>query len=259
MFKILIVDDDSTTLTYLKKLITSSRDCNVFEAENGLEGLRVLEKETVDAVFMDISMPIMDGLETLEAIRNNPKLRELPIMMLSAVTSRSEIEKALHLKVFDYLLKPLLYHETLLRIQRFFEYLDQLKGVSRVKDSPVRNRKVLIISGDINGWNFLKGRMDDDLNVVILESPLDGIEFYMKELPGIVVIDNDLKLMNDKLVAKKIKNVMQEHNGFGMKNRTSIIGMNMYSDDHPSMENFDFNLKNREDLLSVVHDLYKIK
>lgn len=259
MFNILIVEDDAAIQAYLKKIITVNKECKVYGAENGLEGLRILEKESIDAVFMDISMPVMDGLETLEAIRNNPKFRELPILMLSAVTTRSQIEKALHLKVFDYLLKPLLYHETVLRIQRFFEHLERIKGVKPHPEIAIRNKKILVIAKRKEDWKFLESSLESGLSLHLVDSALDGIELFMNEFHGVVVIDNDLNLMNEKLVAKKIKNIIIEQNGFGIKSKTSIIGMNPNAESYSGYENFDFNISKKEDLLSVLYDFYTAK
>jgi len=100
----------------------------VLYAENGLQGLKTLEKEPIDCMFLDISMPVMNGIEVLEAIRHDEKLKDLPTMMISGVASKEVIMQLVELKVFDYILKPLLKQETVPRIQNFMEYVEKHKN-----------------------------------------------------------------------------------------------------------------------------------
>ena len=74
----LIVDDEPTVRLLLGRILRREVDCAVTEATNGIEALDLLSRDHYDFVVIDIMMPIMDGLETLEAIRSTPELRNRP-------------------------------------------------------------------------------------------------------------------------------------------------------------------------------------
>jgi CheY-like chemotaxis protein len=83
--KILVVDDIYTNRYLLSELIKTTGN-EVILAENGEEAIRILENQEVHMIFMDIEMPVMNGIETTQHIRNHmpPPLNVLPIIALTA-------------------------------------------------------------------------------------------------------------------------------------------------------------------------------
>jgi two-component system, chemotaxis family, chemotaxis protein CheY len=79
------------------------------EMGNGLELVTALEEESCDADFavIDIEMPILNGIETLRAIRSSPKYRDMPVVCVSSVTDHGVINEMIGMGLSDYLLKPL--------------------------------------------------------------------------------------------------------------------------------------------------------
>lgn len=104
MPKILLVDDHKVVRDGLKYHFEDHPDYNVaFEATNGKEALDILQKETVDVVISDISMPVMDGIALLREIRNiMPDQKVIALTMLGEVT---HIKQMISLGVNAYLLK----------------------------------------------------------------------------------------------------------------------------------------------------------
>jgi signal transduction histidine kinase len=80
---------------------------NVFFAENGEEGLRMLEKYKIDLIISDIQMPRMDGYEMLTEIRKNPSFEKIPLIFLSSLGAEEDIVKGLNMGANDYLNKPM--------------------------------------------------------------------------------------------------------------------------------------------------------
>jgi CheY-like chemotaxis protein/signal transduction histidine kinase/HAMP domain-containing protein len=104
--KVLVVDDDLRNIFALTSLL-EEHNLKVIHAENGRAGIEALqEQQDVDAVLMDIMMPEMDGLETMRAIRQIPKFRELPIIALTAKAMKGDREKCLEAGASDYVTKP---------------------------------------------------------------------------------------------------------------------------------------------------------
>ena len=114
MFHLLVVDDDRNTRRYMRAVLEAA-DYTVSTAENGAEALKVLEKEYIDLVVLDIMMPEMDGYaftETLRSVQNN-----LPILMVSARQLSEDRKKGFRAGIDDYLTKPVDMEELVLRIQ----------------------------------------------------------------------------------------------------------------------------------------------
>ena len=80
---ILVVDDDAMNLR-MAEMLLKKQGYDVKKADSGQAALALLHEETVDLVLLDVEMPVMSGIETLDAIRERRELAELPVMFLSA-------------------------------------------------------------------------------------------------------------------------------------------------------------------------------
>ena len=101
-FKILSIDDSKAVRMIIQRSFRPY-DCIICEASNGEEGLAVAAKEKPDLILLDITMPIMDGVTMLAALRNNPELKEIPVIMLTAEHGRENVANIVSLGVRDYL------------------------------------------------------------------------------------------------------------------------------------------------------------
>jgi len=92
---VLVVDDSSTMRSMVQKVLSMSGlpIGSFFQAENGREGLDVLDKEWIDIALVDINMPIMTGMEMIDQLRDKPDLCELPIVVVSTESSESRISE----------------------------------------------------------------------------------------------------------------------------------------------------------------------
>ncbi|MDN3351505.1 HAMP domain-containing protein [Actinomadura sp. DC4] len=114
--KILVVDDDIRIVIALTQLL-GRVGLPVLYALNGKEAIEIIERDPdVSLVLMDIMMPVMDGYEAIRAIRGVPRHADLPIVVLSAKAIPGEREKALASGADDYLQKPVVDVDRLLKI-----------------------------------------------------------------------------------------------------------------------------------------------
>lgn len=102
---ILLVDDDVINAS-LGQMLLSSKGALVDIVHSGQEAINYLIKQSVDIVFMDVSMPIMDGYETTQRIRALPYGNQVPIIALTAHAIAGERERCLEAGMNDYLTKP---------------------------------------------------------------------------------------------------------------------------------------------------------
>ncbi len=103
---VLVVDDDVRNIFALSSLL-ERRGMRVLTAATGREAISTLESTPdVALALMDIMMPEMDGYQTIQAIRQNPSFRRLPIIALTAKAMKGDREKCLEAGASDYLAKP---------------------------------------------------------------------------------------------------------------------------------------------------------
>ena len=104
--KFLIVDDFSTMRRMVKSVINELGYSNVTEADDGSTALPLLRDGNFDFLITDWNMPGMPGLDLLKAVRANPKLAKLPVLMLTAEAKRDQIVEAAQAGVNGYVIKP---------------------------------------------------------------------------------------------------------------------------------------------------------
>ncbi len=103
--KILSVDDSRTIRMIVKKAF-AAYECQLFEAENGVEGLALAAKEHPDLIILDITMPVMTGIEMLTKLKEDPQLKDIPVIMLTAESGKDNVMQIVKMGVKDYIVKP---------------------------------------------------------------------------------------------------------------------------------------------------------
>ena len=103
--KVLTVDDSKTIRMIVRKAFTPF-DCELFEAENGVEGLATAAREKPDLIVLDTTMPVMNGAEMLEKLRKEESLKKIPVIMLTAESGKENVMRIIKMGVQDYMVKP---------------------------------------------------------------------------------------------------------------------------------------------------------
>ena len=103
-YSILAVDDEPFNLDLIEAAFMDYDNIEITNAVNGQEALDILDKQSFDVVLLDISMPIMDGMEALSKIRENKNLKNIPVLMVTANTEKEN--EALELGASDFISKP---------------------------------------------------------------------------------------------------------------------------------------------------------
>ena len=103
--KILSVDD-SRTIRIIVGRAFQTFDCKMVEACNGEEGLATAAREMPDLIILDVTMPVMDGVTMLTKLKEDPTLKGIPVIMLTAESGRENVLHIAKLGVRDYLVKP---------------------------------------------------------------------------------------------------------------------------------------------------------
>jgi adenylate cyclase len=104
--EILVVDDNRVNRLLVARTLEQLGHRVAF-AENGRQALEALRNRPADLVLLDIEMPEMNGYQTLEALRADPKLRDIPIVMMSSVDEVDSVARCIEMGAEDYLFKPI--------------------------------------------------------------------------------------------------------------------------------------------------------
>jgi len=117
---LLVVDDDELAAKAVVRVL-QKRGFEVLCAHGGREALAILAEHPVDVLVLDVMMPGMNGLEVCHEMRQNPRLSELPVILLTGCDDFETRAAGMKLGVSEFLCKPFAHHELLTRIQNQLE------------------------------------------------------------------------------------------------------------------------------------------
>ena len=132
--KILTVDDSKTIRLIVKKALQPF-NCEVFEAENGVEGLAAATKEKPNLIILDITMPVMNGIETLGRLKADAELKNIPVIMLTAESGKDNVVNIVKMGVKDYMVKPFKGEDLIERLKKIVPI--EIKGQGEVVEKKV--------------------------------------------------------------------------------------------------------------------------
>ncbi|MBA3026339.1 MAG: response regulator [Sulfurimonas sp.] len=105
MATVLLCDDELMNRKVASKIL-NTEGFEVVEAHNGQEAIKILQNTKIDMILMDLMMPVMDGYEATSIIKSNNETSAIPLIVISALSDKEAIIKALELGADDYLTKP---------------------------------------------------------------------------------------------------------------------------------------------------------
>ena len=129
--KILIVDDNEKTIQLLGDYLKSNGDFITSVAKNGKEAIERASNYKPDLILMDINMPIMDGIEACDKIKQREELKDIPVIFLTVQDSIEDKVRALDAKGNDFITKPFYEEELILRLKLHLEFADSRKEMKR--------------------------------------------------------------------------------------------------------------------------------
>jgi two-component system chemotaxis response regulator CheY len=103
---ILIVEDSATTRALIRAVIDELGEFETVEASSGFEALKILPQQEYDLIITDINMPDINGLELINFVRNNPRYKQIPIIIVSTERSEEDKKRGMALGATAYVTKP---------------------------------------------------------------------------------------------------------------------------------------------------------
>jgi putative two-component system response regulator len=142
-FKVMIVDDEPTNIKVLRRLLEMEGYTEFVTLTDSPPAVDMIRRERPDVVLLDLMMPYVSGLDILAQVRSDPKIAEIPIIILTAVTDRETRVQAVELGAIDFLNKPVDPSELVPRVRNALiakASHDQLRNYSRDLEAAVRER-----------------------------------------------------------------------------------------------------------------------
>jgi len=169
---VLVIDDDPAVRDLMQRFL-SKEGLRVVVAADGKEGLRLARELRPDAITLDVLMPGMDGWAVLTALKDDPALTEIPVIMITIV---DEKQAGFALGVADYLTKPIDW-KRLTAILQNYEPAGATRRVLVVEDD-ARMRKILRTRLEKQGWTVIES-----------ENGRDALERMAEGLPDLILLD----------------------------------------------------------------------
>ena len=147
---ILVVDDEQDLLDLIEYNL-KKEGFDVLMAEDGKEGIEVAREHNPNLVLLDIMMPKMDGLEVVEQMRNDEKLKHIPIIFLTARSDEKTEVEGLNKGGDDYITKPISTTKLISRIKavlRRFEETEEMADKIEVHDIVIDKDRYIVTQGD---------------------------------------------------------------------------------------------------------------
>ncbi len=129
-FKILVVDDEPDIVEFIAYNL-KKEGYDVCTANDGLDGIKIAEKEKPDLIILDIMMPRLDGVETCEHLRRNPMFKNTLIVFLTALGDEQSEIKGLNAGADDYIVKPIKPKLLLSRVNALLRRLQPTETVGK--------------------------------------------------------------------------------------------------------------------------------
>ena len=131
--KILVIDDDIA----INELIKVNLELNgyaVIQAQDGIKGFALAKQELPSLIILDVMMPEVDGFTVAKRIRENAQTKDIPIIMLTALSQLNDKVNGFNLGVDDYLVKPFEIDELLVRVRALLKRTHQIPISASVRD-----------------------------------------------------------------------------------------------------------------------------
>ncbi len=233
---ILIAEDDRSIRELLRDIL-HDENYNVSTAEDGREAIEKVKSETPDLVILDVKMPGIDGYEVCKRIREDSRLKKVPVIFLTVMKNTSDRIKGHKLGVDDYITKPVEPEEFIARVKSVLSRRDVYEEIS-MTDSLTglyninfykkqiqwffkmakRNKRVFSIAvADVNGFKKINDEHGHKTGDYVLKKLADLLKKNLRESDVVVryggdefvIIFPDLGSTQVRVVSDKIKEVVE--------------------------------------------------
>ena len=208
----LIVDDDPGTRRIIRLVLQRDFDAEAVEAEHGAEALAKLDDDhPFDLIVLDLQMPVLDGVDTLAAIRRTRGHGDVPVIILTGEASADTVRRVLSLGVSGYLTKPVNIGRLSARIAAVRDGGREPLAMAPPSDAPAEEPEVsvLVVDGDASLRQAVHDALAGRARVLESETGIHALQLLLAEggaaPPTLVLIGAATGLLAGDLLARKVR------------------------------------------------------
>lgn len=173
---LLIVDDDEKALLALKTLFQDK--FNIITCSNGADAISAAQQSAVDLILLDIEMPVMNGLETCEILKQHSYTAAIPIIFLTGLSGTEQQLKALRSGALDFISKPVQIELLMAKVKNYMELAIDRKNLTELSNKDeltgLANRRH--IEAILNHEWYTSTRADQPLSILMID--IDNFKIY---------------------------------------------------------------------------------
>lgn len=207
MKKVLSVDDSKVVRTMVARHL-KPYGVQVVEAENGELGVAVAKAEKPDLILLDVTMPVMDGRQALEALRKDPDTKAIPVIMLTAESGKELVVEIAKLGVSGYIVKPFnqeTFDKSVSKVLGAPSGADAAAPAAAPAAAAIDHKSVLVVDDSERVLDACKTTLQVAVKVLTALSGKDALVQYRVGRPGVVVIDLAMPDMDGFETLTKLK------------------------------------------------------
>jgi signal transduction histidine kinase/DNA-binding response OmpR family regulator len=190
---ILVIDDEAPIRALLRQELTGI-GYKVMEAKNGREGLEIVRHKNPDLILLDVMMPEMNGYDLAAVLKNDPKTKGTPIIMLSVVQDK---QRGMNIGIDHYLTKPI-------DTEQLFGTIGSLLGQGKSK------KKVMIVDEDASTVSTLMEVLQGKGYHVVEANGPELMEKAISGKPDIIIVNSTLEKQHDAVKSLRLQKGLED-------------------------------------------------
>ena len=221
--KVLTVDDSKAVRMIVRKAFRNF-DLDIVEASNGVEGLAAASKEGPDIILLDVTMPVMDGVEMLAKLKADALLKPIPVVMLTAEAGKENVLKIAKLGIRDYIVKPFKEETLIEKVARIIDLKPLSADGARKKTLKDDCTFLVVEDKPAIVKQITDGLSNPNWKVQGVATTGEAVDYCAKKVPDIIIIS--LSLPDDgastlfKLLRSQVKTKFTPI--FGLSVKTAV-------------------------------------
>jgi DNA-binding response OmpR family regulator len=160
---VLVVEDDNE-MRELLRLELEAEGFTVLTATNGAKAVSAARSEEPDVILMDVQMPVMNGFEATEVLKDDHDTRHIPIIMITSLERKEDIIKGLEAGATDYITKPFFLPELKARLNAVLHLKNIYDELIAMREQLIKNEMLNTIK---NTTSIIQETIDDNLDIIV--------------------------------------------------------------------------------------------
>lgn len=205
--QVLICDDDATVRLIAKRVLQENLGCFVRECKDGVEALAALGSERYSFVLLDVEMPTLNGVDTLEEIRASATTKDLPVIMMTSERGEQVVSRLLQLGISDYLVKPVRPTTLVSKVEALLKTLppEQVFATDVSKLRVSRDRPAMLVDGNLDYRFFFATEVERYGPVIQADTGAAALAMFRRSPADVVFVGGNLGVVSPERLVQRLR------------------------------------------------------